>query len=174
MGIADLKTRLRDIPGIETLTMQMLAGRQNYNLNGRVIALDAGASDIDVEQAIRAAIASPAIAQMPAGTPIPAAPAIAALPAVNVQVAAASSAAAPLPSATAHPASAGLSVKQMMDEHTRMMGEIQAAQVELLRATLARQRQAVSSAVGSVAQKIEGQTEDFLSVMGQFTNDLGI
>jgi len=36
MSIADLKTRLHDVPGIETLSMQMLAGRQNYN-NGRVI-----------------------------------------------------------------------------------------------------------------------------------------
>ena len=26
MGIADLKTRLHDVPGIETLTIQMLAG----------------------------------------------------------------------------------------------------------------------------------------------------
>jgi len=32
MCIADLKTRLHDAPGIETLTMTMLADRQNYNL----------------------------------------------------------------------------------------------------------------------------------------------
>jgi predicted chitinase len=47
-----LKTRLHDFPGIDTLTMTMLAGRQNYNLNGRVIALDASASDFEVEKAI--------------------------------------------------------------------------------------------------------------------------
>jgi hypothetical protein len=45
-----------------------------------------------------------------------------------------------MPEALAHPASAGLSVKQMMEEHTRMMGEMQAAQVELLRSSLARQQ----------------------------------
>ncbi|WP_423961165.1 hypothetical protein [Bradyrhizobium sp.] len=163
------------MPGIEGLTMTMLAGRQNYNLNGRVISVDAGASDTQVEQAIRAAMASPAVAQMPAGTPIPAAPSIAPAPAANAQ-ATAPAAPAPVPTASAptHPVSAAVSVQQMMQEHTRMMGEIQAAQVELLRATLARQRAAVSSAVGSVAQKIEGQTDDFLSVMGQFTNDLGV
>jgi len=53
MSIADLKTRLHDVPGIETLTMVMEAGRQNYTLNGRVIAVDAAASDFQVEQATR-------------------------------------------------------------------------------------------------------------------------
>jgi hypothetical protein len=52
MSIADLKTRLHDVPGIETLTMQMLAGRQNYSVAGRLVSLDAGASDVEVEQAI--------------------------------------------------------------------------------------------------------------------------
>ena len=40
--------------------MQTIAGRQNYNLNSRVIALDARASDFEVEKAIRDAIATPA------------------------------------------------------------------------------------------------------------------
>jgi hypothetical protein len=35
MSIADLKTRLHDVPGVETLTMQMLAG-------GRTIRSPAG------------------------------------------------------------------------------------------------------------------------------------
>lgn len=72
------------------------------------------------------------------------------------------------------PADAGLNVKQLMEEHTRMMGEIHRAQIELLRASLARQRDTVVQAVGSVAQKIDGQTDDFLAMMGQFTNDLGL
>jgi hypothetical protein len=42
--------RLHDVSGIEPLTMTMLAGRQNYNFNGRVIALDASASDFEVEK----------------------------------------------------------------------------------------------------------------------------
>jgi hypothetical protein len=44
----------------------MLEGRQNYSLGGRLISVDAAASDNDVEMAIRAAIASPAIAQVAA------------------------------------------------------------------------------------------------------------
>ena len=39
MGIADLKTRLHDVPRIEPRTMQMLAGRQNYSLNCRLISI---------------------------------------------------------------------------------------------------------------------------------------
>jgi hypothetical protein len=175
MSIADLKTRLHDVPGIETLTMTMLAGRQNYNLNGRVIALDASASDFEVEKAVRDAIASPAIAQMPAGTPIPPAPAIAPAPAANVQAPApASPAPAPTSSASGYPASGAHTVKQVLEEHARGMAELQATQLELLRATLSGQHQTVAGAMGGVVDKIKRQTDDYLSIMGQFTNDLGI
>ncbi|NEU94789.1 hypothetical protein [Bradyrhizobium uaiense] len=70
MSIRYLKERLRDVPGIETLTMQMLAGRQIYSFVGRVVAVDAAASDAEVMTAIRAAVSSDAIAQIPAGTPV--------------------------------------------------------------------------------------------------------
>lgn len=72
------------------------------------------------------------------------------------------------------PADAGLNVKQLLEDHVRTMGDIHKAQLELLRASLQRQRDTVATAVGSVAQKIDGQTDDFLAIMGQFTNDLGI
>src|SRR4051794_30847445 len=71
------------------------------------------------------------------------------------------------------PASAGASVKQMMEEHTRMTGEIQQAQLRILEGTLARQRETVAGAVGKIAQQIEGQTDEFLSALGQFSNDVG-
>jgi hypothetical protein len=170
MSIADLKTRLRDVPGIETLTMQMLAGRQNYSLNGRLISLDAAASDVDVETAIRAAIASPAIAQMPAGTPISPAASIAqaTTPTPPATVSATTSATA------GHPASGAHTVKEVLQEHARGMAELQATTLELLRATLTNQRQTVSGAMSGVVDKVNRQTEDYLSIMGQFTNDLGM
>ena len=65
------------------------------------------------------------------------------------------------------------SVKQMMEDHTRMMGEIQQAQLRILDATLARQRDTVAGAVGKIAQQIDGQTDEFLSALGQYSNDLG-
>ena len=55
MGIADLKTRLRDVPRIETLTMTMEGGNQNDDLGGRVIQFSAAALHFQVEQEIRAA-----------------------------------------------------------------------------------------------------------------------
>ena len=61
-----------------------------------------------------------------------------------------------------------------MDEHVRMMGEIHAAQLEILRSTLSQQRTSVSGAVGAVASKIAAQTDEFNAIMGQFTNDLGV
>lgn len=72
-----------------------------------------------------------------------------------------------------NPAAAHLNVKQMMEDHVRLMGEIHATQLELLKASLERQRDTVAKAVGSVASKIDGQTDDFMAMMGQFTNDLG-
>lgn len=72
------------------------------------------------------------------------------------------------------PAASGLNVKQLMEEHTRLMGDIHKAQIQLLSASLARQRDTLSTAVTTVAQKIDGQTDEFLSIMGQFANDLGI
>lgn len=83
MSIHDLKQRMADVSGIETLTMIMIAGRQNYNVAGKVVALDAAASDLEVEAAIRAAMSSDAIVQIPVGTPVASAPATQAEDVVN-------------------------------------------------------------------------------------------
>lgn len=71
------------------------------------------------------------------------------------------------------PAAAGLNVKEMMDEHMRLMGEIHQSQIALLQTSMARQRDTVTRAVTAVASQLDSQTDEFLSVMGQFTNDLG-
>jgi len=71
-----------------------------------------------------------------------------------------------------NPASAGASVKALLEDHIRMMGDIHQAQLRL-ESSLARQRETVAGAVGKVAEKIDWQTEDFLAIMGQFANDLG-
>src|SRR4029079_12173767 len=76
-------------------------------------------------------------------------------------------------STTSNPASAGASVKALMEDHVRMMGDIHQARLRILESSLSRQRETVAGAVGKVAEKIDGQTEDFLAIMGQFANDLG-
>jgi hypothetical protein len=52
--------------------------------------------------------------------------------------------------------------------------EFAAASVEAIRASLARQRDAMSSAPRAVVDKTDGQTDDFLAMMGQITNGLGV
>jgi hypothetical protein len=83
--------------------------------------------------------------------------------------------AAPAPSRalSINPAATGASVKALMKDHVRVMGDIQATQIEILRSTLAQQRNSVTNAVGSVAAKIAAQTDEFNAIMGQFTNELG-
>jgi hypothetical protein len=55
--------------------------------------------------------------------------------------------------------SVGQSIKELMAEHVRTMGQIHQAQLELLRTSLARQQETVSTAVRSVAGKIDGGGE---------------
>jgi hypothetical protein len=134
MSITDLKVRLADVPGIETLSMALEAGRITLRWGTSFSAsVDAAASDADIEAAIRNAIKLPAV----------------------------------------DPASAGASVKALMEDHVRMMGDIHQAQLRILESSLARQRETVAGAVGKIAEKIDGRTEDFLAIMGQFANDLG-
>lgn len=63
--------------------------------------------------------------------------------------------------------------KALMEDHHRLMGQIHQAQIELLKSSLARQRDTVTSAIGKVAQQIDSQTADFQAMLGQFTNDIG-
>ena len=157
MSIHDLKTRMADVAGIEALTMSLEAGRIVLRWGeGYSATVDASASDADCELAVRRAI------QLLPLSVIPDKPAAMAAPAPSTGV-----------SSMSNPASTGASVKQIMEDHVRMMGEIQAAQVRILEASLARQRETVAGAVGKVAEKIDGQTDDFLAIMGQFANDLG-
>lgn len=188
MGISDIKTRLRDVAGIESLTMLMQAGQQIYTLNGRQIVTDAAASDVQVESAIRAALASQASKaldqhlQASISQLVPAAPAATASPNNTVQSegpaatpiggnAAPAQTSAPVATATAaHPVSGAHTVKELLEEHKAMMAQIQASSVELLRATLQNQRDTIAGTIGNVAAKIKSQTDDYLSIMGQISN----
>lgn len=82
--------------------------------------------------------------------------------------------AVPAGAATTSPAAHGLNVKQMMQQHVAMMGQIHDAQMALLATALQKQRDTVSTAVQHVAGKIDDQTSEFLSIMGEFSNDLGL
>ncbi len=53
MSIDELKARLADIPGIETLTMTALVGRHVYGWAGLIAGVDPSATPDEVEHAIR-------------------------------------------------------------------------------------------------------------------------
>ena len=55
MSIADLRVRLGDVPGIQNLTMGLEGGRIMLRWgDGYLAAVDAAASDAEIETAIRA------------------------------------------------------------------------------------------------------------------------
>lgn len=71
MSINDLKDRLRDIPGIEGLTMALIAGRQQFGFNGMIAATDPLATDQEIEDAIRNAAQLAAFGRPSQSTPLP-------------------------------------------------------------------------------------------------------
>jgi hypothetical protein len=155
MSIADLKSRLADVHGIETLSMRLSGGRIMLAWGGGYYtSADAAASDAEIETAIRNAIKLPPMFLIPdkqsSSAIQPANPAV--------------------PPMSSNPASVGLSVKAMMDEHSKALAEIQAAQLEILRSNLANQRESVTNAVASVADAIARQTDEFNAILGQITN----
>lgn len=145
MSIADLKARLADIPDIEGLTMELQGGRIVLRWGAHVASADAAASDAEIESAMRAALALPPLAAIPARQ---------------------------TPTASPHPADVAGSIRDMMESHTRLLGEIHATNLARLQTALDRQRVAAASAVGAVSDKVDAQTDDFLAMIGQYTNAL--
>ncbi len=61
MSVADLKARMRDIPGIDSLTMRLEGGKQVFTVNGASSSVGAFASDSEIEDAIRSAARLPTV-----------------------------------------------------------------------------------------------------------------
>jgi hypothetical protein len=128
MSIHDLKIRMADVAGIEALTMGLEAGRILLRWDGYSATVDAAASDAEIEAAVRNATKLPRVSLIPdEPTAI-----LAAVPSNGVST------------MSTNPASAGASVEQLMEDHTRMMGEIHQAQLRILETSLARQRETVA------------------------------
>ncbi|MGY3535393.1 hypothetical protein [Bradyrhizobium sp. USDA 4452] len=67
MSIADLRSRMADVPGIETLTLALSAGYQHLTWSNGTMSASVGAfaSDQDIEDAVRNALRLPAVALIP-------------------------------------------------------------------------------------------------------------
>jgi hypothetical protein len=193
MGISDLKVRMHDVPGIETLTMTMAAGQQKFVLNGRTISFSAGDSDAAVEAGIRAAVASPAIVQMATGTTTPdtaaaaavalhptiaaqIAPSVSLLPSVSPTMTTPAPVAAPTVAPTATPtapAAHALTIKDALADHAQKLDQILQAQFVILRSALDDQINTVQGGTDAVISGVKSHTDEFKAILGQFSNQLG-
>lgn len=52
--LADVKARLSDIPNIDQMSLTLIANRMMFGINGVVVGIDPGASDDQIDAAIRA------------------------------------------------------------------------------------------------------------------------
>lgn len=68
--VEELKARLSDVPGIQNLTMQSLAGMDRYCFDGLIVSVPPLASQSEIETAIRNAARLPAVT-MPTVQPMP-------------------------------------------------------------------------------------------------------
>lgn len=196
MGVSDLKQRLSDIPGIHDLTMTMIAGRQQYNIGGKVISVDAGASDLVAQEAIRAAMSSDAIVQIPPGqpfeagasaggettpaageanpisgtSPATASPSAALIPVVNVAPPDATVQPKATQVTTSSPASHALTIKDVLTQHSEKLNQILEAQIAQLQLTLGDQVDTVVNGTNAVIARSKQHTDEFRAILGQFTN----
>jgi hypothetical protein len=161
LSIADLKLRLADVQGIETLSMNIEGGKIMLRWGvGYLAAVDATASDAEIETAIRA------MAKLPPLNLIPDRPAAAPAPA-PVQTSGSSS------MSVTGAAAAGQSLREMMEEHRKTLADLTGAHMDKMREGFAKQLQGVN-ALGKLADKVHAEGDEFLSLIGQYTNDLGL
>lgn len=181
LSINDLKARWHDVPGIQSLSLQRIAGRDTYSFGGKIVAVDPRASLDEIESAIRAAASSPAIAQMPAGTPvIPAnaeqaaeatpVPSASLLPSLTIQ--------SPKVQAMTNPApgSFAASLKAMMDDARAGVEQARKdglATVQTAVGKLNEAKTATAHVAGTMAKTIEDEAASVMSELGQISNDLG-
>ena len=162
MSVADLKIRLRDVSGIETLTMRFASGSILLQWGaGYSATVGAAASDAEIMSAIRDAVRLPPVSLIP-DKPAPAVPANPKEGKLMTDTTPAAPAAAP--------GAAALSIQQRLADHGKKLDAILQAQGALLDAALNEQANAAVSAVSGVVEKIKSQTADFNAIMGQISN----
>lgn len=153
--IAELKTRLRDVPGIETLTRQLIGGRQVFGFNnGLIAAVDPSASDEEIERAIRVTAerkarydALPKVSPVQPGVP-----------------------------KMSSPGGFAASIRAMMDEARAGLEKSKAdglAKVGDAVGKLNEAKVATAKVAGVMAKTIEDEAAAVLSELGQISNDLG-
>jgi hypothetical protein len=153
MSIEELRARLADLPGSESLTMQTLGGRELYSISGKVVGTPIGASIADAEAAIRAAIASPEIVT---STPV---------------------AEKPIARPVAAPGSFAASIQAMMAEARDGVAQARAeglAKVNESVSKLKDAKVATTHVTSAIAKTMTDEADAVMSELGQISNDFGL
>jgi hypothetical protein len=161
MSIADLKMRLADVPGIESLTMTEIGGRKVFGFNGMIAAVDPMATDQEIDTAIRNAadlVKFGRSSRLPTVSLIP-------------EPRKAEPMNAPKPGSFA----AGL--KAMMNEAREGVAQAQRDGIAMVGEAVGKLNDAKTATVhvaGKMASAIEGEAADVMAELGQISNDLGL
>lgn len=148
MSVHDLKIRCADVAGIQSLSMRLNAGRIELTWGDDYSAsADASASDAEIESSIRNAMRLPPVALIPDKPTAQEGNAVSSTPADTMNA-----------------------LDVIMRDHVRLMGDIHETQKRLLESSLARQRDTVAQGIGSIASRIDQQTDDFNAMMARWTN----
>lgn len=167
--VHDLKARMPDVPGIENLTMTAIGGRLVFGFDGLIAAVDPGATDQEIETAIRnsAELAkfgrSPEVKQTAS-----------VLPVVSINPEPARKAE---PMSTPKPGSFAASIRAMMDEAREGVAKAREdglAKVGEAVGKLNEAKAATAHVAGKMAATIEGEAADVMAELGQISNDLGL
>lgn len=160
LSVAELKSRLADVPGIETLTLQMLGGRQMFGFDGLIVGVDPLATDQEIENAIREAAARKAT-YLAKATPLPP---VGLMPAQTTET---------KPMGTPAPGSFAASLRAMMDEARSGVAQARAdglAQVGEAVKQLGEAKTAIVQVTGTMARTITDEAASVMAELGQISN----
>ena len=153
MSVVDLKQRLANVPGIESLSMQLIGGRQVFGWNGLIAAVDPMATDQEIEDAIRNTADLAKFGR---------------LPSVNITE---------TKQMSTPPGSFAASIRAMMDEARAGVAQARTdglAKVGEAVGKLNDAKVATAKVSSTMAQAIEDEAAAVLSELGQISNDLGV
>jgi hypothetical protein len=159
-SLATIKAQLADLPGIDALSMQILVGRHNYQIGGKLISVDPGASVDKIATEIRAALS----AQVPTPVTINSA---SLLPSVGLEIKRRENKSMAITGA----GGAALTLKALIEKRkAKIQADLEGHFKEIESEFDAQDK--VVAGVGQLPGKIKTETSDLAASIGQFANDI--